>query len=88
MSIHLYCSQVIDNTQEEVSSLLGPWASAPISEDYTFGVEPEFALHGVETKTGLQFGPRSMVPGCTEPGLAKEDLLAYLQLMGVPQGWR
>jgi hypothetical protein len=33
--------------EDEAADLLGPWASVPISDDYTFGIEIEFAFHGV-----------------------------------------
>jgi hypothetical protein len=87
-SPHMRCSQVIGNIQEETSDLLGPWASAPVPEDYTFGVELEFALHGKTTEQGLDFGFRSMVHESREPGWVRESVLTYLQLMGLPEKWR
>jgi hypothetical protein len=91
-------SQVIENAQDELTGLLGPWASAPVTEDFTFRVELEFGLHGVATKSGVDFGLGSMVPEVSERycgvGLdwvahwVADSVLYYLQLMGMPEGWR
>jgi hypothetical protein len=71
-----------------MESLLGPWASAPVPEGYTFGVEIEFALHGEESKRGVCL-PYSTAAweklACPAVG---DSLRDYLQRMGMSDDWR
>jgi hypothetical protein len=69
-----------------MSSLLGPWATAPISEDFTFGVELEFALHGVQTKAGVRFAHSSTASRSGSQD--HSNIQSYLRKMGVKEGWR
>jgi hypothetical protein len=75
--------------QEEMSKLLGPWAAVPIPEDYTFGVELEFALHGTEGKPGaVQMAQSIQEWRSVRDKDAQEITSNYLLRMGVNEGWR
>jgi hypothetical protein len=78
---------VFDFDQEK-SSLLGPWACAPISEDYTFGVEIEFVLHGSPYKGGVRFTHSNRVWESSSPKPVYDSLMDHLMEMGISEGWR
>jgi hypothetical protein len=71
-------------------SLLGCWATAPIPEDFTFGVELELAVHSVESgrQGKVQMAHSTMWRSSSRDSDTMTSVLNYLYRMGVIEGWK
>jgi hypothetical protein len=70
------------------ADLLGRWASAPISEDYTYGVEIEFALHAIQAENGVRLPYSTTVWESLLCEGIHDSLMDYLCKMGMGEDWR
>jgi hypothetical protein len=75
-------------------SLLGCWATAPIPQDFTFGIELEVVLHSVQklSEKGqqgeVQMAHSSQMWSSMRETEAKQSVLEYLARLGVCEGWK
>jgi hypothetical protein len=70
--------------------LLGPWASAPISEDFTFGLELELVLSccARSPKGAVWMAHSIWLYSSMRGPHASASIMDYLLRMGISEGWR
>jgi hypothetical protein len=71
------------------ASLLGCWTTAPIPEDFTFGIELELVLHSAHTgRQGVQMAHSPAWYSSVRVLEAEQSIKNYLVRMGISEGWK